>query len=143
MEKYLLDKRVVLWGTVDVSGTLTNFTMKATQGEAERVDASDKGSSTDKEFLTGLRGDKKTAWELEVNDVAGGSAEIWDVVLGESATITDLPEGKVQGKPKITLTACVVSEAPNISGTYKDKASVRMAGYSFSTPSTGTYNSAA
>lgn len=139
--KYLLSSRVVEWGGTDVSGTLTNFTMKATQGKGARVDVSDKGSSTDGEYLTGLRGDKETAWELEVNDIASGTAVIWDVGLGDSETLVDYPEGKTHGKPAITLTSAVVSEAPNITGTYKDKATVRMAGYSFSTPTTGTYSS--
>jgi hypothetical protein len=141
MAKYLLSARVVEFAGTDISGTYTAFNMKATQGEAKREDVSDKGSSTDGEFLTGLRGDKKTVADIEVNDVAGGSANIWLVTLGASGSLIDYPEGKTHGKKRITLTGAVCSEAPNITGGFSNKAAVKAAWYSFSTPTSDTYSS--
>jgi hypothetical protein len=96
-------KNMVLeFGTVDVSASMRKVTITENADPPEDIDVTHKGD-TERQLLDGLPGAVKTTVAADALDETGQASEIANLSINSLDTLIFYPEGKVNGKAKMTL----------------------------------------
>lgn len=143
-DKFLGNERVLEFDGTDISGKYTTCQIAEVASEAERIDASDKGSwdAGETEMLDGLEGEPKNTADVEINDEVGGVSPVLDLTLNQAGDLVDYPEGKTHGAPRRTMTAAVLKQRTK-SGGYKEVEKWKLQFVNYTAVVDDTYSTAA
>ncbi len=101
-DQYLGSSVVVVYNTVDVSGTARTVEITESSDEPEDIDKTHKGDTT-RLLIEGFPGATKTQVTMNALDEVGGVNTMLDFAANAKDTLYVYPEGKTVTKPEIVI----------------------------------------